>query len=115
MICAADADEAWAHHADHGERPAGKVHGPAEYARVSRKPALPQPVAENHHAFIARQFLIQHERAAQHGLPAEQTEKSIRHAHTGEPLGPVDRKSTRLKSSHRCISYAVLFMKKKIK
>src|SRR5437763_195613 len=29
------------------------------------------------------------------------------------PLGEIDRKSTRLNSSHRCISYAVFCLKKK--
>src|SRR5437879_10156852 len=32
----------------------------------------------------------------------------------GPEAGPVDRKSTRLNSSHRCISYAVFCLKKKI-
>src|SRR5437763_10609077 len=31
----------------------------------------------------------------------------------GCPAGPIDRKSTRLNSSHRCISYAVFCLKKK--
>src|SRR5436189_4841142 len=35
-------------------------------------------------------------------------------AHDGERYG-LDRKSTRLNSSHRCISYAVFCLKKKIK
>src|SRR5437879_9096757 len=36
--------------------------------------------------------------------------------HTGKVAAPVtpDRKSTRLNSSHRCISYAVFCLKKKI-
>src|SRR5437762_7311237 len=33
-------------------------------------------------------------------------------AATGVPAWPTDRKSTRLNSSHRCISYAVLCLKK---
>src|ERR1017187_6604880 len=32
---------------------------------------------------------------------------------TGESQWPLDRKSTRLNSSHRCISYAVFCLKKK--
>src|SRR5437764_2524729 len=32
---------------------------------------------------------------------------------TGGGVGPGDRKSTRLNSSHRCISYAVFCLKKK--
>src|SRR5437764_9195030 len=35
-------------------------------------------------------------------------------AATGKPPTPRDRKSTRLNSSHRCISYAVFCLKKKI-
>src|SRR5436189_2844660 len=36
--------------------------------------------------------------------------------HTGDPLfAEEDRKSTRLNSSHRCISYAVFCLKKKTK
>src|SRR5437762_5340401 len=31
------------------------------------------------------------------------------------PVDPIDRKSTRLNSSHRCISYAVFCLKKKNK
>src|SRR5437762_11351582 len=34
-------------------------------------------------------------------------------AYDGGPIAVVDRKSTRLNSSHRCISYAVFCLKKK--
>src|SRR5437879_7922661 len=42
----------------------------------------------------------------------EMVATAYRQAMTGKP-GPVDRKSTRLNSSHRCISYAVFCLKKK--
>src|SRR5437762_8867526 len=41
------------------------------------------------------------------GLPGEQPDPRLQQ--------PKDRKSTRLNSSHRCISYAVFCLKKKIK
>src|SRR5437763_6411271 len=45
------------------------------------------------------------------GLDAEAIDTCMKLG-AGHPMGP-DRKSTRLNSSHRCISYAVFCLKKK--
>src|SRR5437879_8083905 len=51
-----------------------------------------------------------------HGGSASRSDKETHFVHAVELLAPVarDRKSTRLNSSHRCISYAGLCLKKKI-
>src|SRR5437763_11284184 len=52
------------------------------------------------------------------GVDRERLHHDIRHAAGAERLDPnqrLDRKSTRLNSSHRCISYAVFCLKKKKK
>src|SRR5437870_8254954 len=54
------------------------------------------------------------ERGAEQGkISANQPASSSAPAHNGNSLGFVDRKSTRLNSSHVAISYAVFCLKKK--
>src|SRR5437763_9274406 len=52
-----------------------------------------------------------------HGIPAGEPPDGVVHVDPGvhAPRGGEDRKSTRLNSSHRCISYAVFCLKKKKK
>src|SRR5688572_32420809 len=70
--------------------------------------AQPPPRAEDH----------RHHRDAQHHeaerQPERQRDRDFRRAGEG-PAQPVDRKSTRLNSSHSQISYAVFCLKKKKK
>src|SRR5437763_10429108 len=45
--------------------------------------------------------------------PVRRDDHALRSLDRGETGGKTDRKSTRLNSSHRCISYAVFCLKKK--
>src|SRR5437762_11180960 len=49
------------------------------------------------------------------GMPSDATRRNRRGRRRGRGRFRLDRKSTRLNSSHRCISYAVFCLKKKKK
>src|SRR5437762_7993360 len=49
------------------------------------------------------------------GITNEAEAEKLARGTSGDPIKPRDRKSTRLNSSHRCISYAVFCLKKKKK
>src|SRR5437763_10087814 len=52
-------------------------------------------------------------RSSTSGRSSSHSCAAVRRRRLGADIGPEDRKSTRLNSSHRCISYAVFCLKKK--
>ena len=64
-----------------------------------------------------KQFYVLRQQGTEYAFTGEYWDNKERgiyySAATGQPLFSSDRKSTRLNSSHRCISYAVFCLKKK--
>src|SRR5256886_6005199 len=77
------------------------VHG----VEHQRHEALDQPLMVPEHRRQARRELTHHRESLEAGVVLEQEQRALHHA--------VDRKSTRLNSSHSQISYAVFCLKKK--
>src|SRR3712207_7938651 len=69
---------------------------------------------DDRHGFTARQYLLNKE---EDGTPTGYAAYRVKSSwnDTSEPDGTLDRKSTRLNSSHANISYAVFCLKKKIR
>src|SRR5437764_4217385 len=89
---------------------------------VARKKALPSLAGIEKLKPRERKYMTRDELEGEYGAKGDAVDRIIKYAHahnlqvTREDVGAarLDRKSTRLNSSHRCISYAVFCLKKKI-
>src|SRR5437764_10539192 len=82
---------------------------PTEIYTLSLHDALPISISETVASRIGRP------RRRTFSSPERTSDRGVARASEGRPDRLLDRKSTRLNSSHRCISYAVFCLKKKTK